>query len=190
MWPLRSVSAKRSFSVVRKGKLSSSAPGRNCGLIDVSLFKLVLITVGEFTCILPGQALVRRIAMTIATSGALRFVAAPDQPHDAVLRGLEQDGPDRLRPGRIVEPHAEISLVGALLRPAPRRADLGCSERHPEIRRAVALLAVVGEDLDASVHAERADVAGIAVLDGRERSDDRHGQYLPGSRGRLLGVPR
>src|SRR5262245_15011431 len=111
----------------------------------------------------------------LCASAVVLAVAAPDQPHHAIVGALEQHAQDGLRPSRIVEAHAQVGLVGALLGPAPGGADLGGAQRDAEVRRTLAVLPVVGEDLDAAVQHERADVADVAVLDGLEGSDNGHG---------------
>ena len=91
---------------------------------------------------------------------------------------LEQGAPDRLRQGGVVELDAEVGLLRSLAGPAPGGADLGGAGHDAEVGGAVGVLAVVGDEAHPDAHGERADGAGVAVLDGGERPDDRHWHSL------------
>src|SRR5262245_28944133 len=113
------------------------------------------------------------------SSSPLRSVATPNQPDNFVVCRLDEDRPYRLWPPWIVEAHAQIALVCALLDPTPHRADLGGAEHHTEVRCALILLSVVGDNLDAGVDAECSDRSGVAVVNGRESSNDGHALRSP-----------
>ena len=73
-----------------------------------------------------------------------------------------------MRQGGVIELDAQVGLLRALLGLAPGGADLGGTRHDAEVRRAIGLLAIVGEDADLGGYGEGSDSAGIAVLDGRE----------------------
>src|SRR5581483_10381857 len=110
-------------------------------------------------------------------SAIIFSVTPPDETCRAVFGGLQKRAPDRLRQRRIVELDTEVGFLGALSRSAPGGADLGCSSENAKVRGSLAFLAVVGDKAHLCRNGERANGAGIAVLDGRERSNHGH-EYL------------